>query len=266
MQGLFVDPAGEAPLTALYASLIGDARSFEEIALEAQLEQARGDVLARGRSGCARIHDPGELEEALARLPVYRTYVRDGVVRRRRPRGAGGGRPAGPLRRRARGVRLALSADLAAGDGEGHRGHGASTATCACWRSTTSAATPAAGACRSTSSTPRNPSARARFPRGLLVTQTHDTKRSGDARARVGALSAMARGVGVARAPLVRADRRARARTARRTATSATSSSRRSSPSGRSRPSAWRATSRRRCARPSATRTGSTRTTTGSRA
>src|SRR5205085_11934130 len=32
----------------------------------------------------------------------------------------------------------------------------------------------------------------ARFPRALLVTQTHDTKRSGDARARVGALSAMA--------------------------------------------------------------------------
>jgi (1->4)-alpha-D-glucan 1-alpha-D-glucosylmutase len=33
-----------------------------------------------------------------------------------------------------------------------------------------------------------------RFPRNLLVTQTHDTKRSGDARARIGALSAMADG------------------------------------------------------------------------
>ncbi|HEX4344516.1 MAG TPA: hypothetical protein VHZ31_03040, partial [Solirubrobacteraceae bacterium] len=31
-----------------------------------------------------------------------------------------------------------------------------------------------------------------RFPRALLATQTHDTKRSGDARARLGALSAMA--------------------------------------------------------------------------
>ncbi len=31
-----------------------------------------------------------------------------------------------------------------------------------------------------------------RFPRGLLVTQTHDTKRSGDVRARLGALSTMA--------------------------------------------------------------------------
>src|ERR671915_1219294 len=31
-----------------------------------------------------------------------------------------------------------------------------------------------------------------RFPRGLLITQTHDTKRSGDARARTGALAGMA--------------------------------------------------------------------------
>ena len=31
-----------------------------------------------------------------------------------------------------------------------------------------------------------------RSPRGLLVTQTHDTKRSGDVRARIGALSTMA--------------------------------------------------------------------------
>ena len=31
-----------------------------------------------------------------------------------------------------------------------------------------------------------------RFPRNLLVTQTHDTKRSGDARARIGALAGMA--------------------------------------------------------------------------
>jgi (1->4)-alpha-D-glucan 1-alpha-D-glucosylmutase len=31
-----------------------------------------------------------------------------------------------------------------------------------------------------------------RFPRGLLITQTHDTKRSGDVRARIGALAGMA--------------------------------------------------------------------------
>ena len=37
-----------------------------------------------------------------------------------------------------------------------------------------------------------NASRAERFPRGLLVTQTHDTKRSGDVRARIGALSTMA--------------------------------------------------------------------------
>ena len=35
----------------------------------------------------------------------------------------------------------------------------------------------------------RQPRARERFPRNLLVTQTHDTKRSGDVRARIGALA-----------------------------------------------------------------------------
>ena len=40
----------------------------------------------------------------------------------------------------------------------------------------------------------------ARFPRNLLVTQTHDTKRSGDVRARIGALAGDGRRVGGARA------------------------------------------------------------------
>ena len=35
-------------------------------------------------------------------------------------------------------------------------------------------------------------SARRRFPNNMLVTQTHDTKRSGDVRARIGALAGMA--------------------------------------------------------------------------
>ena len=43
-----------------------------------------------------------------------------------------------------------------------------------------------------------------RFPRNLLVTQTHDTKRSGDVRARIGALVGDAGGVGGARAALAR--------------------------------------------------------------
>ncbi len=190
VQGLFIDPAGEAPLTALYESLVGDARSFAEIALEAQLEQARG-TFSREVERLRRIHDPGGLEEALARLPVYRTYVRDGIVHPDDRAALGGRGPPRALRRRARGVRLALSADLAAGDGEGHRGHGLLPL-------------PAPARPERRRRRPRplgrlgrgfhaaNAERARRFPRNLLVTQTHDTKRSGDARARVGALSAMA--------------------------------------------------------------------------
>ena len=76
-QALFVDPAGEAPLTALWHELSGDERSFHDVALEAQLEQAT-TTFRREVERLRRIHDPGGIEEALARLPVYRTYVKDG--------------------------------------------------------------------------------------------------------------------------------------------------------------------------------------------
>ncbi|MEA2190054.1 MAG: (1-_4)-alpha-D-glucan 1-alpha-D-glucosylmutase [Solirubrobacteraceae bacterium] len=189
-QGLFVDPAGEAPLTALYEELTGDTRPFEELALEAQLEQARG-TFSRELQRLARIHDPGGLEEALARLPVYRTYVRDGVfVAADRAALEAAGRPelydgapeefvsrfqqtSPPVT--AKGIEdtafyryLRL---LALNDVGGDPGRwGVSVADFH-----------AANAVRAE-----------RFPRAMLTTQTHDTKRSGDARARVGALSAMA--------------------------------------------------------------------------
>ena len=38
---LFVDPAGEEPLTSLYVELTGERRSFAEVASEAKLEVAR---------------------------------------------------------------------------------------------------------------------------------------------------------------------------------------------------------------------------------
>ena len=263
VQGVFIDPAGEAPLTELYASLVGDARSFAEIALEAQLEQARG-TFSREVSRLRRIHDPGELEEALARLPVYRTYVRDGEVH---------------------------PDDLAALDAAGRPDlfDGAPEEFVSRFQQTSPPVT-AKGiedtgfyrylrllALNDVGNDPgrwgisvdefhaANLARAERFPRGLLTTQTHDTKRSGDARARLGALSAMAsqweshvRRWYELTEPLV-CD-------GAPDATSATSSSRRSSPCGPSRPSGLRATSRRRCARRSATRTGSTRTARGSRA
>jgi (1->4)-alpha-D-glucan 1-alpha-D-glucosylmutase len=73
---LFVDPAGERPLTELWAELSGDARPFGEWAAEAKLEQAR-TTFAPDVDWLRRLWPGVEgLEEALAALPVYRTYIR----------------------------------------------------------------------------------------------------------------------------------------------------------------------------------------------
>ena len=81
---LFVDPAGEAPLTALWEELSRRRRGRSASwALEAKLEQARDDVRARGRAAArALARRRRGWSEALASLPVYRTYVR-GRGRRR---------------------------------------------------------------------------------------------------------------------------------------------------------------------------------------
>ena len=74
---LFVDPAGEAALTALWLELCGDERPFGEWAAEAKLEQAR-TTFAPDVEWLRRLWPGVEgLEEALAALPVYRTYIRD---------------------------------------------------------------------------------------------------------------------------------------------------------------------------------------------
>jgi (1->4)-alpha-D-glucan 1-alpha-D-glucosylmutase len=192
VQGLFIDPAGEERLTQLAFELTGEDRPFEDVALEAQLEQARG-TFDREVQRLRAIHDPGDLEEALARLPVYRTYVRDGVFADAdRAALAAAGRPdlfdgapeefvsrfqqtSPPVTAKGiedtafyRYVRLLALNDVGGDPGrwgisvdDFHAG---------------------------------NAERARRFPENLLVTQTHDTKRSGDARARIGALSALAEG------------------------------------------------------------------------
>ena len=79
---LFVDPAAEATLTALWERVSGDRRPFGEVAFAAKLEQATGtfapelERLARELGGSAGL--PGgrdALGRAVASLPVYRTYV-----------------------------------------------------------------------------------------------------------------------------------------------------------------------------------------------
>jgi (1->4)-alpha-D-glucan 1-alpha-D-glucosylmutase len=72
--GIFVDPAAEAPLTALYGEVAGERRPFAEVAAEAKLEQARTDFRGEVERLRELLDEPG-LEEALASFHVYRTYV-----------------------------------------------------------------------------------------------------------------------------------------------------------------------------------------------
>ena len=265
---LFVDPAGEAPLTALWDELSGDdapvrrgartrpssSRSRGPFAPE--VERLRGECAARGRR-TSSARSPS--------LPVYRTYVepRSGRRRGRRPRGDRA-RPAcrsrcarADAQDAAGRVRHALPADDAARSWPRASRTPPSTATRGCSRSTTSAATRAASASRRRASTRATPSAPA------LPAQP-----AGHADARHQALGRRARadrragrdGRGLGGATCAAGSRRAR-RCAGRTPSSATSSSRRWSARGRSSPSGSRPTWRRRCARPSATRTGSSPTT-----
>ena len=76
------------------SSSTGDARSFDEVALEAQLEQARGDVRARGaaaaRASTTRASSRRRSRGCRSTARTCATASFD----RRRPRGAGGRRPA----------------------------------------------------------------------------------------------------------------------------------------------------------------------------
>ena len=73
---LYVDPAAREPLTQLLEEVTGESRSFARIAMESQIEQARGPF-ARELARLERLgpFDANTLAQALAGLPVYRTYV-----------------------------------------------------------------------------------------------------------------------------------------------------------------------------------------------
>ena len=201
---LFVDPAGEARLTALWERVSGDRRSFARVAHDAKLEQVR-TTFAPELERLQRELDSGagsgdELARALASLPIYRTYV-------------------DPARR------LVADADRRAVDEAGMASELAETLLL-------DRDGPAAFVTRFQQTTPPimakgvedtafyrygrllalnevggDPGRfsievedfhaacveRARrFPESLLTTQTHDTKRSADVRARLTALASMA--------------------------------------------------------------------------
>jgi (1->4)-alpha-D-glucan 1-alpha-D-glucosylmutase len=197
---LFVDPAGEAPLTDLWIGIADDARGFGEVALEAKLEQVHGPFapeLDRLRREAPR--EVGGLERTLALLPVYRTYVEpwSGLVD-----------DADREAIRAAGLPESLERVLLLQD----RGWDAFVTR---FQQTTPAIM-AKGvedtafyryarllALNDVGGDPSrfgitvehfhaaNQERARRFPANLLVTQTHDTKRSGDVRARIGALASM---------------------------------------------------------------------------
>ena len=78
---LFVDPRGEGPLTRWYERLTGDARSFGAVAEAAKLELARSDLRREVdklqsslRDGDGHRHRH-HIDIAVSSLSVYRTYV-----------------------------------------------------------------------------------------------------------------------------------------------------------------------------------------------
>ena len=195
--GLFIDPAAEAQLTALHAGLTGERREFAVLATEAMRDEARTTFEPEVERLQELVDDPG-MADAVAGLPVYRTYlepetegadeqdlqvVGDAVlpdrVREALMDPSDAEEEAFAVRFQqttgaimAKGVedtalyrytRLVALNEVGSDPGE--------------WGRTIDAVHAA------------NVARALRFPLGLLATQTHDTKRSGDVRARIGAIS-----------------------------------------------------------------------------
>ena len=191
---LFVDPAGEAAL----ARLPWAGEPFADVALRAQLEQAT-TTFAREVERLRALLDIGGIAEALAALPVYRTYVEpwSGRVEEADVRAiaaAADNRLADVLALRERGhdefvTRFQQTSPPITAKG---------IEDTAFYRHLRLLALnevggdPARFGLAVDAFHAANRERAERFPRGLLVTQTHDTKRSGDVRARIGALSTMA--------------------------------------------------------------------------
>ncbi len=211
---LFVDPAGEAPLSALWGQISGDRHGFSEIAFEAKLEQARVtfkpelERLARtlghrdasgDESGSALTGGLDQLARALASLPVYRTYVdpRSGLVTDE-DRDALAAAQMSPELREMLLLQRPAPAELVT------RFQQTTPAVVAKGVEDTAfyrygrlislndvGGDPARFGIGVEQFHAANAERAQRFPLNLLTTQTHDAKRSGDVRARIGALAAI---------------------------------------------------------------------------
>ena len=193
---LFVDPASEAVLTELYSEVTGETRTFEEIADEAKLEQAT-TTFAREVERLSALYDAPLLERAVSSFRVYRTYVEPWSGRVE-----AGDHDA---------VRNAdVTEDLARVLLLAERGHdefvtrfqqttgpvmAKGVEDTAYYRYVRLTALNEVGGnpdrfgIRLEDFHRANELRAERFPRHLLATQTHDTKRSGDVRARIVALT-----------------------------------------------------------------------------
>ncbi len=196
---LFVDPSGEEPLTELYAELTGERRSFADVAHEGKLEVARSSFTREFERLRSLLSIDG-LEEAAAALHVYRTYVEPA-----------GGRVEDADRRAAEALPDRLRRVLLL---EGERSPRLDEFVVR-WQQTTGAvmakgvedtafyrwfrltALNEVGGNPDRFSLPPDEFHRAALerlelhPQTLLASQTHDTKRAGDVRARIGALAGM---------------------------------------------------------------------------
>jgi len=199
---LFVDPAGETALTGLWERMSGDSRSFDEVAMEAKLEQIQGSLrpeLERlGRELGAPV-DLDVLARAVASLPVYRTYVEPAtgrVVEEDRAAIALAEMPA----------ELAQLLLLEREGPEGFVTRYQQTTPAVTAKGIEDTAFYRYGRLIALNEVGGDPGRfgisveqfhagcmeRARrFPQGLLTTQTHDAKRSADVRARIAVLASM---------------------------------------------------------------------------
>src|SRR3954468_3407959 len=196
---LYVDPAGEAELTSLWVQLSGDSRSFEEVAYEAQLEQAT-TTFTREVEWLRSLADLPAIPEALAALPIYRTYVEpwSGRVEEADREAIDAASPADELRR-------ALLLEEPGSDEFVTRFQQTSPPVTAKGIEDTAfyrynrllalnevGGDPAQWSLTVDELHALNAERARRFPEGLLTLSTHDTKRSADVRARIGALAGMA--------------------------------------------------------------------------
>ncbi len=197
---LFIEPAAEGLLTRAYHELTGELRTFEEIAREAKLEQAAGAFepeVARLDAQLIGVDDELDLPSALASFDVYRTYVdpesetidsrdRAAIIEAGLPR-----RLADLLLLAERGhdafvLRFQQTTPPVAAKGvEDTAFYRYNRLLCL----NEVGSDPGLFSLAVADFHAANLERARRFPHELLASQTHDTKRSGDARARLCALS-----------------------------------------------------------------------------